>query len=92
MVWMILASAWRNQRDDSLAGTAIAHRFTRVRCRRLSEWKHGAVQEEYGRRVFRPGVAVEDVQVAGLDRPVGHFRRLGHGIYRVRVEESVSAR
>ena len=42
MVWMILASAWRNQRDDCLAGTAIAHRFTRVRSRRLSEGKHGA--------------------------------------------------
>src|SRR5438067_4071239 len=37
-----MASAWRNQRDDCLAGTAIAHRFTRVRYRRLSEWKHGA--------------------------------------------------
>src|SRR6516162_6346461 len=37
-----MASARRNYRDDCLAGTAIAHRFTRVRCRRLSEWKHGA--------------------------------------------------
>src|SRR5262249_20268427 len=26
-----------------------------------------AVQEQYRRRVFRPGLAVEDVQVAGLD-------------------------
>src|SRR6516162_9156174 len=42
MICMILASARRNYRDDCLAGTAIAHRFTRVRCRRLSEWKHGA--------------------------------------------------
>src|SRR5262249_27843415 len=44
-----------------------------------------AVQEQYRRRVFRPGLAVEDVQVAGLDRPVGHFRRLDPGISRVRV-------
>src|SRR6516225_5980885 len=34
--------AWWNQSDNRLAGTAIAHRFTRVRCRCLSEWKHRA--------------------------------------------------
>jgi hypothetical protein len=41
---------------------------------------------------FGHGLAVEDVLIADLDRPVGHFRRLGHGISRVRVEKSVSAR
>jgi hypothetical protein len=39
-----------------------------------------AVQQEYRRRVLWPGLAVEDVQVADLDRPVGDFRRLDHGI------------
>ena len=36
-----MASAWRNYRDDCLAGTAIAHRFTRVRHRGSSEREHG---------------------------------------------------
>src|SRR5262250_3093406 len=73
MVWMILASAWRNQRDDCLAGTAIAHRFTRVRCRRLSEWKHGAHD---GPQL--PGVQhrrnVAELPPIGLDKKQGLLR------------------
>src|SRR5262249_18375086 len=38
-----------------------------------------AVQQEYRRRVLWPGLAVEDVQVTDLDRPVGHSL-LDHGI------------
>src|SRR5262249_58554721 len=38
-----------------------------------------AVQEQYRRRVLWPGLAVEDVQVTDLDRPVEHFL-LDHGI------------
>src|SRR5262245_17257509 len=44
-----------------------------------------AVQQEYCRRVLWPGLAVEDVQVTDLDRPVRHSRRLDHGISWVRV-------
>src|SRR5262249_15861628 len=44
-----------------------------------------AVQQEYCRRVLWPGLAVEDVQVTDLDRPVGDFRRLDHGASRVRL-------
>src|SRR5262245_19171076 len=43
-----------------------------------------AVQQKHCRRVLRPGLAVEDVQVTDLDRPVGHFL-LDHGASRVRV-------
>src|SRR6516162_11611709 len=73
MVGMILASAWRNQRDDCLAGTAIVHRFTRVRCRRLSEWKHGAHD---GPQL--PGVQhrrnVAELPPIGLDKKQGLLR------------------
>src|SRR6516225_3829803 len=68
-----MASAWRNYRDDCLAGTAIAHRFTRVRRRRLSEWKHGAHD---GPQL--PGVQhrcnVAELPPIGLDKKQGLLR------------------
>src|SRR6516225_8172498 len=68
-----MASAWRNYRDDCLAGTAIAHRFTSVRCRRLSEWKHGAHD---GPQL--PGVQhrrnVAELPPIGLDKEQGLLR------------------
>src|SRR5262249_28469652 len=68
-----LASAWRNQRDDCLAGTAIAHRFTRVGCRRLSEWKHGAHDGPQLARVqHRRDVA--ELPSVGVDKKQGLLR------------------
>src|SRR5215470_5158881 len=77
-----LASAWRNQRDDCLAGTAIAHRFTRVRCRRLSEWKHSAHD---GPQL--PGVQhrrnVAELPPIGLDKNKACFVRPSSADWRV---------
>ena len=67
MDWRILASAWRNQRDDCLAGTVIAHRFPRECHRRLGEWNHGA-----DHRPQLPGVQhlrdVAELPPIGLDK------------------------
>src|SRR5579864_7320437 len=73
MVRTNLASAWRDQRDDRLAGTAIAHRFRRVCLCRLSEGNRGAD--------YRPQLAgvqhrrdVAELPPVGLDDEVGLLR------------------